>query len=96
MNSNGGALAEIALPETLKRCPCFLASMFMFINGDKLKNSESLATNYFPKHLQDAKCLEMFVEAEGNTESKIMKIKHFLAHSRLMMSGLLTAILIPQ
>lgn len=78
---------------TLKRCPCFLASVFTFVNGDKPENlSESLATNYFAKHLQDAKYLEMFVEAEANTESKIMEIKHFLAHSRLMMvPGLITA-----
>lgn len=88
-----GTLGDVAPPEALKRCPSILVSMFMFINGDKPKNlPESLATNYFPKHLQDAKYLEMFVEAEGNTESKIMKIKHFLAHSRLMMSGLITAV----
>lgn len=77
----------------LKRCPYFVVSMFTFINRDKLKNlSETLTTNSFPKRLQDAKCLEMFVEAEANTRSKIMKIKHFPAHSRLMMSGLITAI----
>lgn len=80
-------------PATLESCPCFLVALFMVINGDKPKNlSKSLVTNYFPKHLQDAKCLEMFAEARANTESKIMKIKHFHAHSRLMMSGLITAI----
>lgn len=89
-----GALGVIALPATSEICPCFLVAVFTnVINGDKPKNlSESLATNYFPKHFQDAKCLEMFAEAEANTESKIMKIKHFLAQSRLMMSGLITAI----
>lgn len=87
------AFGDTELPVMLKRCPYFLVSMFTFINRDKLKNlSETLTTNYFPKHLQDAKCLEMFVEAEANTGRKIMKIKHFLAHSRLMMSGLITAI----
>lgn len=79
-------LDDTALPVMLKRCPCYLASKF--INGAKHK----IATNYFRKYLQDAKCLEIFVQAEANTESKIMEIKRFLAHSRLMMSGLITAV----
>lgn len=70
----------------------FLVAMFTVVNGDKPKNlSELLATDYFPKHLQDAKCLEIFAEARTNTESKIVKIKHFHARSRLMMSELITA-----
>lgn len=88
-----GTLGVIALPATLENCPCFSVALFTVINGEKPKNlSQSLATNYFPKHLQDAKCLEMFAEARANTGSKIMRIKHFHAHSRLMMSGLITAI----
>lgn len=88
-----GALGVIALPATLESCPCFLVAMFTVINVDKPKNlPESLAANSFPKHLQDAKCLEIFAEARANTEGKIMKMKHLHGHSRLMMSGLITAI----
>lgn len=83
-----GVSGDIAL--ALKRHPYFLPSLFMFVNGDKLPNlSESLAV---AKYLKIAKCLEMFVETEVNTASKIMDINNFLAHSRLMMSGLITAL----
>lgn len=61
----------------------------MFISGDKSKNLPGSLT--LAKYLQGAKCLEMFVEAEVNTESKITEIKCFLAHSRFMESGLITA-----
>lgn len=81
--------ADVALPVTLRRHPYFPASVFVFVNGDKSKNlSGSLA---LAKYLQGAKCLEMFLEAEVNTESKITKMKCFLAHSRLMESWLITA-----
>lgn len=85
-----GVSGDIALPVALKRHPYFLPSLFMFVNGDKLSNlSESLT---LAKYLKIAKCLEMFVETEVNTASKIMDINNFLAHSRLMMSGLITTL----